>query len=347
MSLKHNLVIQTAFLGDLILSIPTLKRIRQIYPEDKLIVVCKKGLGEFLIKEKIADQVIEVEKSNSQSYSMATDQLNELKIRNIYCLHRSVRSQLFAAKIKAHKKIGFSSLLGFWIFDDMIDFVQENPEVIRQFKILESTDEKTYLEFKDNDFHFLNTPDQNGHLPAVPDCFSFHHYRNKAGSAQKRIAIFPGSVWATKKWTQAGFTQLTEMFLKQNYQVDLLGGPAEADLCSEIASQAVGARVLAGTLSIAESIQKLAEYDLVISNDSASTHMAAYNNTPVVSIFGPTTVDMGFRPWSNNSYIVEDKDLECRPCGKHGHNKCPLGHHNCMKQISSSQVYKTAAKILS
>lgn len=339
-------MIQTAFLGDLILSIPTLKRIREIYPEDKLIVVCKNGLGDFLLKQKIVDQVIEVEKSSSQSYSSAANQLNQLKIRNIYCLHRSVRSQLFSAKISAQKKIGFSSLLGFWVFDDVIDFVPENPEVIRQFKILESTDEKTYLEFKDADFHFLNTPDHNGHLPAVPEYFSFHHSVNKHISAHKRIAIFPGSVWATKRWTQVGFTQLAEMFLKQNYQVDLLGGPAEGDLCRDIASQAVGARVLAGTLSIAESIEKLSEYDLVISNDSASTHMAAYNNIPVVSIFGPTTVAMGFRPWSNNSYIVEEKDLECRPCGKHGHNICPLGHHNCMKQISSSQVYQTAAKIL-
>jgi heptosyltransferase-2 len=69
LSLKHNLVIQTAFLGDLILSIPALKRIKQIFPEDKLVVVCKNGLGDFLLKEKIVDQVIEVEKSNSRSYS--------------------------------------------------------------------------------------------------------------------------------------------------------------------------------------------------------------------------------------------------------------------------------------
>lgn len=346
MSLKHNLVIQTAFLGDLILSIPTLKKIRQIYPEDKLIVVCKTGLGDFLIKEKIVDQVVEVEKSNSQSYSQAVDKLNELKIRNIYCLHRSVRSQLFAGKITAQRKIGFSSLLGFWIFDDLIDFVQENPEVIRQFKILESTDEKTYREFKDNDFSDLNKAEADGHLPPVPEYFSFHHVNHKAETTHKKIAIFPGSVWATKKWTQEGFTQLAEMFLKDGYKVDLLGGPAEASLCNEIAQQLNGARVLAGKLSIAETIRNLEDYDLVISNDSASTHMAAYNNIPVVSIFGPTTVDMGFRPWSNNSYVVEEKNLICRPCGKHGHNKCPLGHHNCMKQISSSQVYKTAAKIL-
>lgn len=340
-------MIQTAFLGDLILSIPVLNRLRRIYPEDKIVVVCKSGLGEFLLKENIVDQVIEVEKSNSQSYSIAVNELNQLDIRNLYCLHRSVRSQLFAGKIAARRKIGFSSLLGFWVFDDLIDFVPENPEVIRQFKILESTDPKTYDEFKENDFSSLNIPEADGHLPKLPEYFSFQPKIPKPKNSLKKIAIFPGSVWATKKWTQEGFTHLSEMFLKDGHHVDLLGGPAEASLCNEIAEQAVGASVLAGQLSIAETIHNLKDYDLVISNDSASTHMASFNHIPVVSIFGPTTLDMGFRPWSNNSYIVEEKNLICRPCGKHGHNKCPLGHHNCMKQVSASQVYKTATKLLS
>ena len=55
MDLKSNVVIQTAFLGDLILSIPVLRRIKVVYPQDKLIVICKRGFGEFLIKEHIGN----------------------------------------------------------------------------------------------------------------------------------------------------------------------------------------------------------------------------------------------------------------------------------------------------
>ncbi|MEQ1721935.1 MAG: glycosyltransferase family 9 protein [Pseudobdellovibrio sp.] len=345
MSLKHNLVIQTAFLGDLILSTPVLKRIKKIFPQDKLIVVCKSGVGEFLLQEKIVDQVIEVEKSNSRSYSEALKQLINIEIRNLYCLHRSVRSQLFTAQIKADKKIGFSSLLGFWIFDDQVDFVEENPEVIRQFKILETTDKETFDQFKDSGYAYLNNI-VDGHLPEIPAYFSFEHSVKPAMADQKRIAIFPGSVWATKKWTQVGFTELAQNFIRDGYKVDLLGGPSEAAFCKEIANDAVGANVLAGSLTIAETIKKLSEYDLVVSNDSASTHMAAYNNTPVITIFGPTTSYMGFRPWSNNSVIVEEKTLDCRPCGKHGHNQCPLGHHNCMKLITASTVYNISKNSL-
>lgn len=341
MSLKSNLVIQTAFLGDLILSTPTLRRIKELFPEDKLVVICKRGLGEFLIKEHIADEIIEIDKSNSKSYREALLELKKFTIRNIFCLHKSTRSLLFAAKIKAEKKIGFTSILGFWCFDDLVPYRSEYPEVIRQFAILETIDPVTFEQIICKDYSYLN----NSSLAEVPDYFAFHSAA-PAKKSGKKIAIFPGSVWATKKWTTEGFTQLANLLLNSHYQVELLGGPSEKKLCEEIAEQAEGVKVLAGSLSISETIKSLAEYDLVISNDSAPTHMAVYNNIPVITIFGPTTLNQGFRPWSNNAAVIENSELLCRPCGKHGHNECPLQHHYCMKSIQAIIVFNKARSIL-
>lgn len=339
---KSNLVIQTAFLGDLILSIPTLKRIKVLFPAEKLIILCKQGLGEFLLTEKIVDEIIEVEKSNSQSYNQALTKIQQYEINHLFCIHRSPRSLFFSSKIKANKKIGFSSFLGFWIFDDLVPFVQDYPEVIRQFSILETVDKKSYEVLNDIDFSYLN----DSALPEVPEFFSFHHSVTES-SSKNRIAVFPGSVWATKKWTNEGFLELCRLLINNNYKVDLLGGPSERQLCETIAEQVPGTQVLAGQFSIAESIQKIKNYDLVVSNDSAPTHMSAYNNIPVVTIFGPTVPAQGFRPWSNNAAIVENKSLKCRPCGRHGHHQCPLGHHNCMKSIKAEQVFAEIQKLLS
>lgn len=341
MILKSNLVIQTAFLGDLILSIPVLKRIKEIFPEDKLIVVCRNGLGDFLIKEHLADEVFEIEKSNSKSYNEALTQLNKFSIKNIFCIHRSIRSQLFTAKIKADNKIGFSSFLGFWVFDEMVPFRTSYPEVIRQFAILETTDVLTHTEINSQDFTYLN----NNILPPVPAFFSFQS-NSKRESWNNKIAIFPGSVWATKKWTTTGFVELSNLLIKKGYEVNLLGGPTEKKLCEEIAAKTNGAIVLAGSLSLAETIKSLKNFRLVISNDSAPTHMAVYNNRPVVTIFGPTTLKQGFRPWSDSAAIVENNSLSCRPCGQHGHNKCPLNHHNCMGLITAGDVLLKVEKIL-
>ena len=108
---RANLVIQTAFLGDLILAVPLLQRLKKLFPDDLLIVMCKSGLGEFLLKEHLVDEIVEVEKGNAASYRQAQAKLSGHHIRNLYCVHRSIRSLLFAAGIKAEKKIGFSSLV--------------------------------------------------------------------------------------------------------------------------------------------------------------------------------------------------------------------------------------------
>lgn len=338
---KSNLVIQTAFLGDLILAVPFLQRLKKLFPDDKLIVMCKSGLGDFLLKEYLVDEIVEVEKGSAASYRKARGKISEFNIRNLYCVHRSIRSLLFVAGIKAEKKIGFSSVLGFWIFDELVEYRTENPEVLRQFAILETCDPETFESLVSEDFSNLN----EASLPTVPQFFSFPPAAFKP-ALSKRVAIFPGSVWATKKWTKTGFAELATLLLKAGYQVDLLGGPTEKDLCDEIATMAGQAQVLAGTLSISESIRSLTQYNLVVTNDSSPTHMAAYQNVPVLAIFGPTTLQQGFRPWSNNAAVVEKTDLTCRPCGKHGHNICPLGHHNCMKLISASEVFKKAMQVL-
>lgn len=336
-----NLVIQTAFLGDLILSVPTLRRIKKTQPHRQLAVVCKKGLGDFLKNEGLADLVFEVEKSNRQSYKETLNTLNSFALNNVYCIHKSIRSLLFTSQLKAKRKIGYDSFVGFWFFDDLVDFESEQHEVLRQFKILETTDEETRLKFFDDQLAELNKSGES-----IPEYFSFKTVKQLKQSTA-RVALFPGSVWETKKWTEQGFADLAIKLSAAGYAVDFLGAPQEKDLCTRIAEMAGVGEVLAGQYDIATSLQKIREYDLVVSNDSAPTHMAAYQNTPVLTIFGPTTSSMGFRPWSNNSDVVELNEMSCRPCGPHGHKECPLKHHNCMKQISAEIVFEKAQALLS
>ncbi len=343
---KAHIVIQTAFLGDLILSIPLLKKIKSLNPQQQLIVVCKKGLGDLLLKEKVADSVIEITKGQKNSYRDALTVLKTFEVQDVYCVHRSIRSLLFAAQIKAKRKIGFSSFLGFWIFDENVEYNSEWPEVLRILKILEPVHSSVAAELETSDWAYLNQADEAGHLPLVPEQFKFAAQLRVHKSSKLRIALFPGSVWATKKWTASGYKELAQFFLSRGHEVDLMGGPDEKALCEEIAKAAPQSQVLAGRLSISESLKAVAKYDLVICNDSASTHMAAYQHTPVVSIFGPTTLDLGFRPWTNESIIVENNQLNCRPCGKHGHQACPLGHHHCMEQITAAQVISAAQRML-
>ena len=344
--MSSQLVIQTAFLGDLILSIPLLKKIKQRFPDDQLILVCKSGLGEFFLKEKIVDQVFEIKKNDRDSYNSAIQQLNQKNIDNIFCVHRSLRSQLMSLKVKARRKIAFHSFVGRFIFNDLIEFKKSWPEALRQLNILTSIDQSVSALLKKQDWSYLNHPNEHGHLPQVPKDLQVPWMSKIEKAGSKKVALFPGSVWATKKWTAEGFVQVGQYFLKNGFQVFLMGGPDEKEICLQIQKQCPQAQVIAGALSIARSIEFIRDCALVIANDSAPTHMAACQDVPVVSVFGPTTLAMGFRPWSSNAMIVENNNLNCRPCGKHGHQQCPLGHHKCMKDIEASRVIEASLQLL-
>ena len=307
-------------------------------------------MGEFFLKEKIVDQVYEVIKGDRGSYKKVISEINKSKVRRLYCVHRSLRSQLMSLQIKAEKKVGFKSASGFFIFDDQIEFSKTWPEPLRQLKILSSTSLEVAKQLAQKNWDYLNKTDAEGNLPAIP--IEFQNHTLALTQSKQQVALFPGSVWATKKWTYQGFADVARAFLDKGYDVFLMGGPDEKDLCQLILTLAPGCQILAGTNSIYDSVLFIRNCALVISNDSAPAHMAASQNIPVLSLFGPTTLDLGFRPWTSKVKIVENNMLDCRPCGRHGHQKCPLGHHRCMNEISGQWVidaglqliYKTTGK---
>lgn len=74
--------------------------------------------------------------------------------------------------------------------------------------------------------------------------------------------------------------------------------------------------------------------------------MAAVVGLPTVAVFGPTTLDLGYRPWQSRAIVVQNNLLDCRPCGLHGAQRCPLGHHQCMKDLKVERVIQAFSKLL-
>ncbi|MEN0059028.1 MAG: glycosyltransferase family 9 protein, partial [Bdellovibrio sp.] len=202
-----------------------------------------------------------------------------------------------------------------------------------------------------------------GHLSAAPSWASMslrrpllemtslyeslkEHFALKGFENGKAVLLFPGSVWATKRWTEEGFIKTGQALQAKGFHIYVMGGPGEETLSEEVAAAIPGAVSLAGKTKIIESAQLIVRAALVVGNDSASTHLAAVCETPLIAVFGPTVLEFGFRPWSAQSYVVQKEGLACRPCGKHGHQVCPIKTHECMKSISAEEVLRTAGFIL-
>ena len=357
-----NLVIQTAFLGDLLLSIPLLKRIKASHQEP-LALVCRHGLGEFFLKTKLVDSVFEIQKGDSKSYQKVAAELNLLDLKNIYVPHQSLRTHLFISKLKSANKVGFATWWNRFFLTDRIKRDSSLPDAIRQQSLLQNSDRELknlIKNYKISENPYQITQSLLSKPPAwssmslknqvIEDKSTWARFLERRGLSAKRdkpwVLIFPGSVWATKRWTVDGFGDLAKKLIEKNYEVFLMGAPNEERLCKEVAALAPGTYILAGQTTIYESAMMLARAALVIGNDSASMHLATCTETPLISVFGPTVIEFGYRPWSAESYIVQQSDLACRPCGPHGHRECPIKTHACMKGIQSRTVLALANQIL-
>lgn len=341
-----------------------MKRIKKLWPEHALVLVCRRGVGDFFAKAGLVDEVIEIKKGDADSYAAAVKKLETKDIDKLISAHESLRTAFFVRSLRAQTKIGFHK----W-WNGLFYAVREKkpmplPDSMRQLSLLRGYDAE--LAAKMADYAAKENPyakDARGLLPAPPTWASMGLrglYQDLSQGADgvlaklgltpeiaaKSIALFPGSVWATKRWTKRGFIELGQQLRSEGIEVLVMGGPGEEVLCAEVTSQISGARDLCGRTTIFESALVLSKVAAVVGNDSASLHLAATAETPSVAVFGPTVLKFGFRPWQGRVAIAEIENLKCRPCGKHGHQKCPLGHHNCMEQLSKESVRALLQNVL-
>lgn len=315
-------VIQTAFIGDVILSFPLCDAIRQLNPNCELYFVTTPESAELAERIIPINEVLIYDKRNEHNgFSGIMKLASELKNRNIDLVltpHRSFRSSLLSTFSGAVRKISFNRSALSFLYSKRVKYKYHDHEIFRNLNLL-----SVFKEFEDYEFDHDFTSYVNEEVVAVI-----------LNNGRKNILMFPGSVWETKKWPKEHFKELINYF--NDFNVYLMGSKKEFELCEWIAD-GTNANNLAGKLPLASAIDMIKENaDLVITNDSSPTHMSFIAGKPVVTIYGPTSPEFGFYPLNGSSVHL---DLECSPCRIHGSNKCPIGTHDCMKKLSPKLLF--------
>ncbi len=319
------LVIQTAFIGDVILATAVLEKLHRFFPKSELHFLVRKGNESLFAEHPFSKKIWVWDKKNGK-YKHLWHLRNEFRKENfdlIVNLQRFANSGFLTAFSNARTTIGFDKNPFSWFFTKKIKHEIQNGthEVDRNLKLIS--------EITDSSF-------EKPHLyPTLSDYEIVRKYQT-----QPYICLAPASVWYTKQFPSTKWVEFLQS-LPKHYQVYLLGAKSDKALCEEIQNAVSGLKIyiLAGELSLLASAALMQNAQMNYANDSSPLHLASAVNAPICAVFCSTTPDFGFTPLSDRSFLVEIQEkLPCRPCGLHGKKKCPEGHFKCAKNIEIKQL---------
>ena len=318
------MIIQTAFIGDVILATPLIEKLYDKFPNSKIDFVLRKGNEKLFTNHPKLNTVFVWDKKQNK-YGNLIKILKQIRKNDydyVINLQRFATSGFLTFLSKGKVKIGFDKNPFSFSYKIKTKHIIGNGthEIERNLSLIESI------------------TDNSKYLPKLyPEASNFE--KIKQYTSEKYICIAPASVWYTKQYPKHKWIELANAL--QDYKIFLIGAPSDNDLCNEIITKSTHKNItnLSTELSFLDSasLMKTAEMNYV--NDSAPMHIASSVNANVTAVYCSTVPSFGFGPLSNNSKIVEVSDrLTCRPCGLHGKKECPEKHFNCAEKIQLDQL---------
>lgn len=328
------LIVQTSFLGDTILSTPVIEGIKTLHPDAELWMMTTPLSSQLVKHDPLLSGVIPFDKRGSSKgikglRAMAST-IKSMGFHRVYSLHRSIRTSVMLAMAGIPERFGFSNAKGRFLYHRTFHRNPEVHDVLRNLAILEGEADIASIKA---DMRLFPPPDE-----------TISDEVKKAIPEGPFALIVPGSAWKTKMWHSKGYRSVAESLIANGLSVVVAGGPDEAEAC-RIASEGIPAINLAGKTNIGEMIWVAKRAKVITCNDSMALHMASALKVPNVAIFCSTIPAFGFGPWKNRAIVVE-KELACRPCGRHGKRECPENTEACMRDITPDQVVGAVETLL-
>lgn len=345
-SVQHSLVIQTAFIGDTILTTPLIAELATRGPVD---VVTTPISATLLQNNPALRQIFVFDKRKAQSgigglWAMARTIRRERAAlapaidRTVaYLAQGSTRSAVLAVLAGAHERIGFATSPARSMYTRRVPYLEHQHHAARLWRLAFPYESRSEPRAERLRPHLYPGAAERA---AVSDLLREH------GTSGPFIALAPGSVWGTKRWPY--YAELAQR-LAQRMTVAVVGGPDDAPQAEAIAAVVPPDRLVTavGQLSLLGSAELIGRARALVTNDSSPLHMASAMGTPTVAIFGPTVPEFGFGPLAPRSAVVGHRELDCRPCDRHGPRQCPLGHWRCMRELGVDDVERLLTSITS
>jgi len=317
---KKVLIIQTAFIGDVVLATSLVEKLYLTYPNAELHFLLRRG-NEGLLSEDPRISRLLIWDKKKKKYNALWEILRIIQQEKYHLLinvQRFLSTGLLTVFSGAKITSGFRKNPLSYFFSKRYDHVIGNGthEVERNHQLIS--------EYTDQD-------------AAKPRLHIGEAIKKRITGYQELpyICIAPSSVWFTKQFPESKWIELIDL-LENDQRIYLIGGPGDSKMCERIIQGAKRKNIenLAGKLSFLESASLMQSAEINYVNDSAPLHFASAVNANVTAVFCSTIPEFGFGPLSDKSKVSQVRtELSCRPCGLHGKKVCPEGHFKCGFEI--------------
>jgi heptosyltransferase II len=332
--MSRALVVQTSFLGDMVLTTPLIERLAARGPVD---VVATPANAALLANHPLVRRIIPYDKRGVHAgiggfRSIARLVSAESDDDVAYLAQGSWRSAALARVAGYSHRVGFDTSAGRALYTRLVRYAADRHHAERLWS----------LGAADGD-------DRGG--PPRPRLFPGGAEEDAVAGVlaggghqgEPLIALAPGSVWATKRWPY--YAALARRLTSLG-RVVIVGSADDAEAARDIVRETDGGAIDAtGQLSLLASAALIGRARVLVTNDSAPLHLASAMNTPTVALFGPTVPAFGFGPLAERARVAGVETLPCRPCDRHGPSVCPLTHWRCMRDLSVAAVEAAVAEV--
>ena len=311
------LILRFSSIGDIVLTTPVIRCLKQQYPDAEVHYVTKKSYETLLENNPHIDKVFVLENGLNK---MIKDLQSE-RYDYVIDLHNNLRTTIIKLRLGV-KSFSFDKLnLQKWILVKFKKNLMPNVHIVdRYMNTVESLGVKNDNKGLD---YFIPEKDE------MPSDWLPENFRN--GYAVYAI----GGQHETKKLP---LNKMIELCQTINLPLVLIGGKEDSIISEQLTINIKNIPIFdaCGKCNLNQSASIIQNSEIVYTHDTGMMHVAAALKKKIISIWGNTVPELGMYPYHTDFEVIENKDLNCRPCSKIGYNKCPLGHFKCMNDLKFS-----------
>jgi len=335
---KRILVIKLSAMGDVILSVPSLRAIREKFPESRISCLVGKESSEILFRcPYITDFIVYDFKDRDRGVIGLLRIAKELKKKSfdiVIDLQNNRKSHILGFLSSVPQRYGYNikGKFSFLLNYKVQDLKTPIPPIPHQFRILNLLG----IELKDPRLELWPDKSDEEYI----DEFLSSHWLAKES---KLIGINIGASkrWKTKLWSLEYIAELCTELEKRDIRIVITGDKSEQERVKELLSilKKVKPIDVCGKTSLNQLACLIKRCNVYITSDSSPLHISASVGTPFIALFGPTDPKRHFPP--AKKFILIKKDLDCSPCYK---TECKT--KNCMERITVEEVLKAVEELL-